>query len=428
VIDSPRMLRSFVQIVRSGAVGRKSLGTVPKRLIQGWLASRSDAELLQASVGAAPSLADVLKLVHPRPASPRRAALYGYLLRRPLGEEAAAALPDAVRELEAFKRDPSGPAPDVPFQLLTALPLGSRAWADIARRASWQTTRMNLNTFLRHGVFDEPEMEELIAGRLRDPEQIARARALPYQLLIAAEQADGGLPARVRQALDEAMEIASRNVPEIAGRVFVLVDVSGSMVSPITGHRKGAATVVRCVDVAALMAAALLRKNRRTLVLPFATEVWPVKLSAGDSVAANARKLARLLGGGTDCSAPLARLNERRAIGDLVVYVSDNQSWVDARAAHRGTATLAEWQRFRQRNPRARLVCIDLQPYGDSQAPERDDVTNVGGFSDQVFQLLADVGAGRAEVGHWVRQIESVPLEVPAAGSMSAAVASSTRL
>jgi 60 kDa SS-A/Ro ribonucleoprotein len=30
VIDNGRMLRNFVQIVRSGAVGRKSLGTAPK--------------------------------------------------------------------------------------------------------------------------------------------------------------------------------------------------------------------------------------------------------------------------------------------------------------------------------------------------------------------------------------------------------------
>ena len=33
VIDSPKMLRNFVQIMRSGQVGRKSLGTLPKRLV-----------------------------------------------------------------------------------------------------------------------------------------------------------------------------------------------------------------------------------------------------------------------------------------------------------------------------------------------------------------------------------------------------------
>ena len=33
VIDDGRMLRNFVQIVRSGVVGRKSLGSLPKRLV-----------------------------------------------------------------------------------------------------------------------------------------------------------------------------------------------------------------------------------------------------------------------------------------------------------------------------------------------------------------------------------------------------------
>lgn len=66
--------RNFVQILRSGVVGRKSLGSRPKRLVQGWLNSRTDAQLLRASVGNDPSLADVLKMVRPKPETPERAA------------------------------------------------------------------------------------------------------------------------------------------------------------------------------------------------------------------------------------------------------------------------------------------------------------------------------------------------------------------
>ena len=36
VIDNGKMLRNFVQIMRSGAVGRKSLGSLPKRMIREW--------------------------------------------------------------------------------------------------------------------------------------------------------------------------------------------------------------------------------------------------------------------------------------------------------------------------------------------------------------------------------------------------------
>ena len=50
-------------------------------------------------------------------------------------------------------------------------------------------------------------------------------------------------------------------------------DVSGSMHSPVTGFRKGATTAVRCIDVAALVAAAVLRKNPDAEVIPFEDEV-----------------------------------------------------------------------------------------------------------------------------------------------------------
>ena len=108
-------------------------------------------------------------------------------------------------------------------------------------------------------------------------------------------------------------------------------------------------------------------------------------------------------------SAPIALLNRRKAVGDLVIVVSDNESWVDA-SAGRGTATMSEWSEFRARNPRARLVLIDLQPYGTTQASEREDILNVGGFSDQVFRVLGDFAAGRLDGDHWVGQIQAVPI------------------
>src|SRR5262245_63784482 len=84
VVDSPRVLRTFVQIVRSGATGRKSLGSAPKRCVRRWLTQRTDAALFAASVGTAPSLADVIRMVHPKPQTAEREALYKYLLARPV--------------------------------------------------------------------------------------------------------------------------------------------------------------------------------------------------------------------------------------------------------------------------------------------------------------------------------------------------------
>ena len=411
VIDDGRMLRNFVQIIRSGVTGRKSLGTLPKRLVLQWIESRDEAALFRASVGNDPSLADIVKMVHPKPAGKAREALFGYLIGRPYN---AADLPEVVRQYEAFKSGASKVVPDVPFQMLTSLPLSAEDWKEIARKAPWQMTRMNLNTFARHGVFDGAAMDEMIARRLRDPELIAKAKVFPYQLMVAYATADSAVPEIVRNALQDAMEIAIANVPKVDGGVWVFPDISGSMHSPVTGHRTGATTAVRCIDVAALVAAAFLRQNPRTGVIPFENNAINVTLNPRDSVMTNAAKLAALPAGGTNCSAPLAELNRRRASGDLLIYVSDNESWMDSprHGAFGGsaTATMKEWSSYKARNPAARLVCIDIQPYGTTQAAERPDVLNIGGFSDRVFDVIAEFAAGTLSAGHWVGVIEGVNL------------------
>ncbi len=404
VIDNGRMLRTFVQIMRSGAVGRKSLGTRPKRMIQHWLVNASDRMLLQAAVGQSPSIADVIKMVHPKAEDAARNAFFAWLIDKPTDIDL---LPAEVQVFIRFKDTGQGAIPDVPFQMLTALPLSKKHWAKIAERGRWQMVRMNLNTFVRQGVFTIGKMDRKIAEKLADAEAIRRARVMPYQLMMAYSAADERVPMVVRQALEDAMEIALENVPAINGSVAVCVDVSGSMNWPVTGYRKGASTKVRFVDVAALVAAAILRKNRQAMVLPFDDRVHEARLSTRDSVMTNAGKLAAYGGGGTNCSAALTVLNRRKEAPDLVVFVSDNQSWMD-RASGRGTAMMAEWERLKCRNPKAKLVCIDIAPYGTTQAKAREDVLNVGGFSDAVFKTLAGFVEGKTTAEYWVEEIERI--------------------
>jgi 60 kDa SS-A/Ro ribonucleoprotein len=206
------------------------------------------------------------------------------------------------------------------------------------------------------------------------------------------------------------MEIAVGNVPTIEGRVVVCPDVSGSMSSPVTGHRRGATSSLRCIDGAALVAAAFLRANREARLLPFEQTVVPVRIEPRDTVLTNARLLAGIGGGGTNCSAPVRQLVEERAKVDLVVMVSDNQSWVDANPKGRGTALMEAWIDLKRGNPKARLVCIDIQPYGTMQASDREDILNVGGFSDEVFGMIAAFAKGTLGPRYWVGEIEKITL------------------
>jgi 60 kDa SS-A/Ro ribonucleoprotein len=345
-------------------------------------------------------------------------------------------LPALVKQYEKFKKAchrskdekmVSADMPDLPFQFLSSLELGPAEWMEIARNASWQTTRMNLNTFARHDVFKSEEMIKLLADRLRNADQIRRARVFPYQLLAAYLNTDDEkVPRELRNALQDAMEIAVDNVPDIDGPVYVFPDVSGSMRGAVTGTRKGSTSKVSCVHVAALVAASMLRRNPNAEVIPFENSVVRLPLNPRDSIMTNAARLASVGGGGTNCSAPLVLLNQRKVSGAaLCLYVSDNESWVDSerivpdywgrlsRGGQQATATMQAWREFRQRNPEAKLVCIDLQPQSTTQATgqNRPEILNIGGFSDQVFNVVGDFVNGDLGGARWMATIDAIRLD-----------------
>ena len=433
VIDNGKMLRNFVQMARSGVVTGKPLnmssGAI-KSAMRRWFNRNSGESLFKASIGNDPTMRDILRMARPRPSSEAKAAMFAYLKGAEVRngklvtlnkdgkvyvnakgvhyEHDYNLLPQLVRDYETYKISKDGDVPRVDFRMLDSLGLGTDEWKQIARTAPWQMTRMNLNTFQRHGVLDDPELVQIIADRLRDPKQIERARVFPYQLLMAFKAATS-VPKQISLALQDAMEIAVQNVPEIPGQIYICVDTSGSMSSPATGNRMGASSAVSCVDVAALFAVTMLRTNKMADVIPFDTRTYKHNLNPRDSIMTNASKLARYGGGGTNCSLPLAELNARKAKGDLVVFVSDSESWVDSGSSFgygNSTGLMSEWVGFKKRNPKAKLVCIDLTPRGYGQVKQHQDILQVAGFSDQVFEVISGFIDGGDDADHWVKVIE----------------------
>ena len=101
-----------------------------------------------------------------------------------------------------------------------------------------------------------------------------------------------------------------------------------------------------------MFAAAIIRKNALAKITPFDTAVRNIAINPKDSVATNAEKLA-IHGGGTDCGCALAYLNAGNRKADAVMFISDNQSWVQSSQTRSNeTPMMREWQRFKERNRR----------------------------------------------------------------------------
>ena len=437
VVDNGRVLRTLFQMIRSGQFGRTSLSSSLQRAFQRWLNDASVGKLLSASIGADPSLRDVLRMARPTPKDNGRRALFGWLTDKEPAKWAPASeadLPAQVQALIAYRAAETAEAQalilaDLPvrWDLLADAARGPLVWKAIARQMGPQALRMNLNTLMRHHAFQngngktDRELVDYVAGRLGDAAEILRSRQFPYQYLAAYLSASAEVPQQIKTALHRAAEIACGNVPELPGPVVIGLDTSGSMSMPVTGWRgRGATSKMRCVDVAALFAAAILRRNPESVVVPFDTRAYDVCIDPSDSILSLSERLAKYGGGGTDCSIPLRQANTtyRKQPFAGAVLVSDCESWVYRNRAFgygtRGsTGVMTEWQQFVKNQQRLgvaspKLVCIDIQPYGSSQAPERDDILNIGGFSDAVFQVVASYLDNDAS--RFVAEVESVEL------------------
>jgi 60 kDa SS-A/Ro ribonucleoprotein len=416
VIDNGKMLRNVVQMARSGVVTGKAANMSSgsfRHAIQEWFDSKSPRALFKASIGNDPSMRDILRMARPKPNTPEKNSLFGYFMNKEVEFDS---LPEVVREYEKWKATKEGPVPDVDFRMLDALGLGEKEWSEIARNAPWMMTRMNLNTFARHGVFKNKEVTKLVADRLRDKKQIAEAKQFPYQMFVAWREtnANNDIPFDVKDALQDAMEISIDNVPSLPGNGFVCLDTSGSMGSPITGHdENGKASTVTCVEVAGLIASSIIRKNRSAQLWTFKSDAVKVDLNPRDTVITNTQKLSHA-GGGTNISSPLKNLNALKAKGDWVLYVSDYESWLDSGCSSwygNATALAGEWDEFKKRNPNARLICCDLTPINNNQINQRKDVLQVGGFSDQVYNVVSSFVEHGDDADHWVKLIEETPLD-----------------
>lgn len=432
VIDNGKMLRNFIQIGRSGQAGKvinMSSGAV-RHAIRDWFKNRSAVNIFRASIGDSPSMRDILRMARPCPESVEKATLYAYLKGAELKDGSFITydkngnikynnsydnLPDLVKQFEAFKKTHSGEIPDVDFRLLDSVLSNDELkalWKKQALNGGWHLVRMNLNNFAKYGVFEDSNCLNAIVSKLSNKEEIAKSRVYPYQLLMAYNASQNKVPFSVGEALQDAMEIAIDNVPSINGKIYVCVDTSGSMSSPVTGSRGTVSTNVRCVDVASLFAAAILRRNKSAEVIPFDTRVHNTNLNSRDTVLTNAKTLSSYGGGGTDCGCAIKYINDNKGKGDAVIFISDNESWVDnSYSWSRGTSLMEGWNQFKKRNPDSKLVCIDITSRNNSQVSKKKDILQVGGFGDQVFDVVSTFINGSNSTDHWVELIENISLD-----------------
>lgn len=327
-------------------------------------------------------MADVVELVHPKPANQAQSDLFRYLLDRrhhPEDVEVGPSLPKVASraELEAVPEDRRrgmlrARGPDLlnvsgaTWEWLSGwLPGGmdAEAWEAVIPSMGYMALLRNLRNFDDAGISDE--MTRIVQGVLADPEAVARSRQFPYRFWSAYRNVPS---LRWAQTLETALELSLRNIPTLSGRTLVLTDTSGSMMSPVSAKAK-----VRHFEIAALFAAAVAKQAKDLDLVSFATFSEKIPFSKSSSVLRTVESVENRIGRvghGTRLGAAVKQWFHGH---DRVVVFSDLQTH-DQVPALPGVVTYV----FNTGGYQPTPVAVGEKGHYE-----------LGGFSDATFRLMA---------------------------------------
>ena len=381
-----------------------------RRAIAGWYAARPVADAVHQAVKYRNRYGwthrDLLRKVHATAEGPLN-ELFAWVTQGTMPSDE----PD-LRLVHAFERAKTADADTLAGLIREHRMSWEMAPAEMMdRREVWQALSedmpatayvRNLATMTRLGVISPMDTGRAceVLGRIGTE----RGRVHPIGVLSALLTYRSGRGVRgqhswepvsqVVDALDAAFERSFAQAPRTGSRLYLGIDVSGSM-----GHGEVAGVPNLTPRMAAAaMAMAVARREPNHHLAAFASrsgantrnwrdaEMVPLDITARDSIADAVRKTQALPFGGTDCALPMLDALNRGIPVDCFVVITDSETWAgrihprDALRKYREGMGLA-----------VKLVVVAMVSNGFTIAdPEDGGMLDVVGFDAAAPQIIAD--------------------------------------
>lgn len=229
---------------------------------------------------------NVIELAHPKPLSPQQSELFKWIVaRHHNGTDAAAPSEELTMvtsnlTLRAIDKDlrreillDTGPDllsnAGVTWEFLSSwLPpnadgvvLDASAWQQMIPSMGYMALLRNLRNFDQAGI--SASAAQYVKAKLVDPEQVEKSRQFPYRFWSAMKNMTSHT---YSDALDQAIELSTSNIPMFEDGTLILIDVSGSMTLPPSGK-----STVSFLEIASVMGASLAKRCPNVTIVPFAT-------------------------------------------------------------------------------------------------------------------------------------------------------------
>jgi 60 kDa SS-A/Ro ribonucleoprotein len=417
----PRVCRLGTDLMRFAAFAERfgGWGRGMRKAVGAWFNDRPAGDLAR-QLARYPSQdgwshRDLLRLAHPRAASPSHDRLYAWAVRGELPAGAATdpelglivGLDELRRTAEPARAARIILAHGVPAACVPAALLGSpEVWEALLATTPATALLRDLAAMTRVGLLAPGSAAaERVAAQLRDPAELTAARVHPIAILAAllAYRAGRGRGqgtwqpvASIVDALDAAFYASFDGVAPAGKRLLLALDVSGSMG---TGSVAGVPGLTpRVASAAMALVAAATEPGHAAFAFTAAAGGLGGKWGGGtptftalpisprqrlDGVVEQAGALPR---GGVDCALPMIWAHKHRVDVDTFVVYTDNETWA-------GDVPPAQALRaYRDaRGIPAKLVVVGMTSNGFSIADPNDaGMLDVVGFDTSTPPVIAD--------------------------------------
>lgn len=267
----------------------------------------------------------------------------------------------------------------------------------------------NLRNIVENCGSDKVVMDAVYA-QLTDKNAIMRSRLFPYRFLAAYETfMNPGFgvryieaPQKLLSAINKAAETALVNVPELEGSSGLLLDISGSMHSPMSKNSK-----MMCIDAGAMLGAMLYKKNPESELVKFGTNARKFSVNADMPLLEIAKRFSTEdgLGYGTNLQAGFDALRRKH---ERVIIVSDMMTWMKA-GYYQTSSGQSAWNAYNKRTGANSFGYeINLNSYGTTALNNRSNREFfLPTISDKIFLVMDGLESGGNGL---IEKIEKVTL------------------
>ena len=354
---------------------------------------------------------DILRVAHPLPRTDAHSALFKYITKGTVPEDADAYMESRIEIFTAMRSATTSkevaslievfnaPREWIPTELLKE----KGTWEALLPRMPATALVRNLATMTRVGALAPlRDNTDIAVNKLVGNSHSITGKIHPMQFFLAMMTYDRGKSARgsnewkpipqITAALDYAMEQSFQYVPPTNKRFYIGLDVSGSMEWEMVMDGS-----VSCLKAGAALCAIIARTEPNYFIAGFSadsgskdwatgTVMQEIGINSADTILSATDKAQRMDFGRTDCSLPMRDALARKIPVDCFVVITDNETWAGPMHA---TQALKEYRKGMGID--AKLIVVGMTATNFTIADPKDTrQLDVVGFDAALPKMISE--------------------------------------